>query len=196
MKKIKIMDKTILIYPGVYEPAEDSFILMDAAISMAHGNHLDLCCGTGIIGLFTADRVDSIVSIDINPIAIKNTKENFKINGLYNKLNAIVGDLFEPLRNIKFDLITINPPYLWNEEPRDLSWSGGIEGREIIDRFIIKVGEFLKNNGRALLIQSTHNDVNKTLNLINKVGLYGRILKEERFMFEGIVLIEIKKEKD
>lgn len=190
------MDKTILIYPGVYEPAEDSFILVDAATSMAHGNHLDLCCGTGIVGLFTADKVNSVTSIDLNPMAIKNVKENFKINGVYDKLNAIVGDLFEPLRNVKFDMITINPPYLWDEEPKDLSWSGGVEGREIIDRFIIEVGGFLKENGKALLVQSTHNDVDKTLNLINKVGLHGRILREERFMFEGIVLIEISKEKD
>lgn len=196
MKKVKVIDKTILIYPGVYEPAEDSFMLADAAISIAHGDFLDLCCGTGIVGLFSVEKVNSVTSIDINPIAVKNTKENFKINGVYSKLNAIVGDLFKPLGNVKFDIITINPPYLWSEEPRDLSWSGGVEGRDIIDRFIIEVGDFLKDNGKALLIQSTHNNVDKTLNLISKMRLHGRILKERRFMFEGIVLIEITKEKD
>lgn len=194
MKKIKIMDKIITIYPGVYEPAEDSLMLVDAVKSIAFGDHLDLCCGTGIVGLFTADRVDSVTAIDINPNAIKNTKYNFKINGFYEKLNAIVGDLFEPLmRKVKFDIITINPPYLWSEEPKDIAWNGGIEGRKIIDRFIKEVKDFLSNNGKALLVQSTLNDVNKTLSLINKMGLYGKIIMEKRFMFEGIIIIEITK---
>ncbi|MCS7097441.1 MAG: methyltransferase [Candidatus Methanomethyliaceae archaeon] len=193
MKRVKIRDRTILIYPEVYEPAEDSLMLVDAASSIAFGDHLDLCCGTGIVGLFTADKVNSVTAIDINPNAIKNTKENFKINGFYEKLNVIIGDLFTPLKNVKFDIITINPPYLWDEEPKDVSWNGGVEGRKIIDRFIKEVGNFLNDDGKALLVQSTLNDVNKTLSLINRMGLYGRVLMEQRFMFEGIVVIEVTK---
>ncbi|NHV45196.1 MAG: methyltransferase [Candidatus Verstraetearchaeota archaeon] len=191
MKEIKFMGKRIITFPGVYEPAEDSYLLIDAVMPIASGDVLDLCCGTGIVGLCIANRVKSVTSIDINPIAIKNTCENFKINLVYDKLNAIVGDLFSPLGKVKFDLITMNPPYLWEEEPMDISWTGGKKGREIIDKFIINVGKFLKKEGKALFIQSTINDIEESLNLINKMGLKGKIVMNRKFLFEEIVVIEI-----
>ncbi|MCC6012945.1 MAG: methyltransferase [Candidatus Verstraetearchaeota archaeon] len=185
------MGKRIIIYPGVYEPAEDSYLLIDAIMPIASGDILDLCCGTGIVGLCVADKVRSVTSIDINPIAIKNTCENFKINSVYDKLNAIVGDLFNPLGKVKFDLITMNPPYLWDEEPKDISWSGGKKGRNIIDRFIMSVSNFLKENGKALFVQSTINDIEESLELISKMGLKGKIIMRKKFLFEEIVVIEI-----
>ncbi len=186
------MEKRIVIFPGVYEPAEDSYLLIDVVMPIASGDVLDLCCGTGIIGLCIASKVKSVTSIDINPIAVKNTCENFKINLVYDKLNAIVGDLFSPLREVKFDLIIMNPPYLWEEdEPKDISWTGGKKGREIIDKFIINVGKFLKKNGKALFIQSTINNIEESLKLIDKMRLKGKVIMKKKFLFEEIVVIEI-----
>ena len=194
MQSLKFMGKNILVFPGIYAPCDDSFILIDTAISRASGRILDLCCGTGVVGLCLADKSESVTAVDLNPSAVKNTCENFRLNGHYEKLCAVVGDLFGPLRYRGYDLIVMNPPYLWDskEEPCDPSWSGGERGRRIIDRFIRCVGNYLNENGRALFVQSTLNGVEESLELIAEEGMRGRVVNSVDFMFEGLVVIEIE----
>ncbi|MEM4644442.1 MAG: methyltransferase [Candidatus Methanomethylicaceae archaeon] len=194
MQSLKIMGKNVLVFPDVYPPSEDSFILVDSAISRVYGRVLDLCCGTGFVGLCLAEKADSVTAVDLNPSAVKNTCENFRLNRQYEKLRAVVGDLFGPLRYKGYDLIVMNPPYLWDSdwEPDDLSWSGGERGRKIIDRFIREVGDYLNENGRALFVQSTLNGVDESLELIAGEGMKGRIINRINFMFEGLVVIEIE----
>ncbi|MDH5811440.1 MAG: methyltransferase [Candidatus Methanomethylicaceae archaeon] len=194
MQSLKIMGKNVLVFPDVYPPSEDSFILVDSAISRVYGRVLDLCCGTGFVGLCLAEKAESVTAVDLNPSAVKNTCENFRLNRQYDKLRAVVGDLFGPLRYKGYDLIVMNPPYLWDSdwEPDDLSWSGGERGRKIIDRFIREVGDYLNENGRALFVQSTLNGVDESLELIVGEGMKGRIINRINFMFEGLVVIEIE----
>ncbi|MEM3040199.1 MAG: methyltransferase, partial [Candidatus Methanomethylicaceae archaeon] len=191
MQSLKIMGKNVLVFPDVYPPSEDSFILVDSAISRVYGRVLDLCCGTGFVGLCLAEKAESVTAVDLNPSAVKNTCENFRLNRQYDKLRAVVGDLFGPLRYKGYDLIVMNPPYLWDSdwEPDDLSWSGGERGRKIIDRFIREVGDYLNENGRALFVQSTLNGVDESLELIAGEGMKGRIINRINFMFEGLVVI-------
>lgn len=193
MYNLNIMGKSVLVFPEVYAPSEDSFILVDAAIPRASGSVLDLCCGTGFVGLILADKSNSVTAVDLNSRAVRNTCENFRLNGAYDKLSAVVGDLFGPLSPRGYDLIVMNPPYLLDStwEPEDLSWSGGERGRKIIDRFIRDVGDYLEEDGRALFVQSTLNDVEESLRLIAEEGLMGRVVNRVDFMFEGLVVIEI-----
>ncbi|MCX8182278.1 MAG: methyltransferase [Candidatus Methanomethyliaceae archaeon] len=194
MQSLKIMGKRVVVFPGVYVPCEDSFILVDSAISRTSGRVLDLCCGTGFVGLCLAERAESVTAVDLNPLAVKNACENFSLNGHYEKLYAIVGDLFGPLRHKGYDLIVMNPPYLLDSdwEPEDLSWSGGEKGRRVIDRFIREVGDYLNEDGRALFVQSTLNNVDESLELIADEGMRGRVVNRTDFMFEGLVVIEIE----
>jgi len=193
MQSLKFRGKTILVFPGVYAPCEDSFMLVDSAISRASGHILDLCCGTGIVGVCLADGAESVTAVDLNPSAVKNTCENFKLNGFYGKLCAVVGDLFGPLRGNLYDLILMNPPYLLDSdwEPKDLSWSGGEKGRKVIDRFLREVGKYLNESGRALFVQSTLNGVDESLGRIQDEGLKGRVVNRRDFMFEELVVIEM-----
>ena len=43
---------------------------------------LDLCCGTGVIGICLSEKVKKVIGIEIIPQAIENAITNLKINGL------------------------------------------------------------------------------------------------------------------
>jgi release factor glutamine methyltransferase len=110
------------------------------------------------------------------------------------------GDLFESLKKgEQFSLILFNSPYLPSEPNEDNSWigkawAGGVDGRQVIDRFIADVPKFLHPEGRILLVQSSLSNVDKTLEMFNKVGLHAAVVYETKVAFESIVLIEAKRE--
>ena len=69
---------------------------------------------------------------------------------------------------VKFDLILFNAPYLPSEANEaetwiGRSWAGGVNGRQVIDRFIRQVHPHLKPGGRVLLMQSTLAGVEETV---------------------------------
>lgn len=75
---------------------------------------LDLCCGSGCIGLAIAawlpqTRVD-LADIDEQALAL--ARENVDLLGLDQRVELVPSDLFKGLRGRQYDLIVTNPPYV------------------------------------------------------------------------------------
>lgn len=75
----------------------------------------DLYCGIGTIGIFASKKVKKLYGIETVPQAIKDAKENAKINNIENA-EFFVGDVEKTLpefikeRNIKPDVVFVDPP--------------------------------------------------------------------------------------
>ena len=66
-----------------------------------------------------------------------------------------------------------------------------VNGRELIDRFINEVPQYLEKNGCALLMQSSLSDVDETLRKFEENGLKAVIIAEQDVpFFETIVLVK------
>jgi release factor glutamine methyltransferase len=75
---------------------------------------LDLCCGSGCIGLALAKEFSKsdAIGIDISEAAIQLSNEN-KIHNHLSNIKFVQSNLFKNLhKNFKCDLIVSNPPYL------------------------------------------------------------------------------------
>lgn len=190
--KVRIGSMEIEVFDGVYPPSEDTYLLMDAVKQQGGRVALELCPGTGAVGLSVAHAVGLIVAVDISPDAARNTLHNYRANGAAPKLEAVVGDLFSPLGDREFDLILMNPPYLPDDGglAEDGAWSAGSDGRAVIDRFILEVGRHLAAGGKAFFLQSTVNGVEESLEALRGQGLLARIVLTADFQFEGLVIIE------
>ena len=66
-------DINITNFEGVYEPAEDSW-LMSKHIPNFEGNVLEVGSGTGIISIHLARRGHQVTAVDLNPKAVQATK--------------------------------------------------------------------------------------------------------------------------
>ena len=185
----------------VYKPSDDTFLLLKNLRVNRGDVVLEVGCGCGIIALKAAKKARRVVATDLNPFAVKTTKENVKLNRLTGKVEVREGDLFKPIKkNEKFDLIIFNPPYLpttkkdrvkgWIEK----AWDGGPTGRKIIDRFLIEVEKFLKEKGRILMVQSTLSNVEKTIQKLSKKGFSVKVLEKKAFDFETLVCFEAFKQ--
>lgn len=117
---------------------------------------LDLCCGSGCIGLAIKKHTKADVDLaDVSRKAIKETKLNAKNNNL--KVNVIQSDLFDKIIT-KYDLIVSNPPYIKTTdlaalqpevkmEPK-LALDGGKDGYDFYREIIEKAPNFLNKNGK------------------------------------------------
>jgi 23S rRNA (uracil1939-C5)-methyltransferase len=74
---------------------------------------IDAYCGTGTIGLIAAGRVKSVLGVEINADAVKDAKENARLNGIKNVrfFTADAGEFMTSLaqENEKIDAVIMDP---------------------------------------------------------------------------------------
>jgi release factor glutamine methyltransferase len=173
---------------SVYSPTEDSFLLQKYVDKLVFGRVLDMGTGSGVQAITAAkkNQVEKVVATDINVDAIFATKNLAKTNGVTDKVFAIHSDLFKNIHE-KFNWIIFNPPYLPSEKGIiDATWDGGETGKEVIQRFLTKASNYLKENGGILLIYSSETNINENY------GYKWTLLEELHQFYETIfcVLLE------
>ena len=117
------------VTPDVLIPRDDTCAVADLAIKQAlfldqDPRILDLCCGSGCIGLAVASRVkDAKVTLaDKSLEALAVAKENVAMNKLSGRVRCIQADALKPAFPFlgRYDMIVSNPPYITAEEMKDL----------------------------------------------------------------------------
>ena len=182
---------------NVYEPAEDSFLFADRLQVLVGTSVLDMGTGTGILGVSAAGQAREVLSVDVNPFALRCAKKNAELNQVRSKMNFLQGNLFSPLsETAKFDLVLFNAPYLPSEPGEDKTWlgrawAGGPTGRNVIDRFISEAPSHLEKAGTIFLMQSSLANVEETVSKFSALELRTRIVTELALpFFEKLVLLK------
>ena len=117
------------VTPDVLIPRDDTCAVADLAIRQAlfldkDPRILDLCCGSGCIGLAIASRVkDAKVTLaDVSMKALSVAKDNTNLNKLSGRVRCVQADALKPAFPFlgKYDMIVSNPPYITGEEMTEL----------------------------------------------------------------------------
>ncbi len=184
----------ISTHENVYVPAEDSYLLAEN-LEVENGKSvLEIGTGSWIVAMYASKLTDKVTATDINFDAIQLAESNFKANNIDN-VELLFGNLFEPVKDRKFDVILFNTPYLPTEEGEviednlNYAFDGGLNGRKVIDLFLNEVKNHLNDGGIVQLIQSSLSDNDETLNKLDELGFIAEITKKEHYFFEDIVLI-------
>lgn len=117
---------------------------------------LDMCCGSGCLGLAIAKETKSFVTLaDVSKKALKVAKNNAKNNKIENVLFK-KSNLFEKIEQ-KFDVFVSNPPYIKTKDIEALqpevknfepviALDGGSTGLDFYKKIIADLESFLNNN--------------------------------------------------
>ncbi|MFI5534002.1 HemK2/MTQ2 family protein methyltransferase [Kitasatospora sp. NPDC051853] len=155
--------------PGVYRAQEDTDLLVECLGREpigARDSVLDLGTGTGAVALAAAGTGAQVTAIDISWRALGTARLNSLLNRRWIRLRH--GDLLEPVRGRRFDLVVSNPPYVPAEEdggpPRGMAraWDAGRDGRALVDRICRQAPSVLAEGGTLLVVHSSLCGVERT----------------------------------
>lgn len=162
----------------VYPPAEDSFLLLRAALREVRPDDrvLEVGTGSGYIAATLMSRAAILVGTDINPHAVVSARAR----GVEVVRTDLLAGISGPV-----DLILFNPPYLpttpgermddWLEYALD----GGPTGRATIERFVADAGRVLSPFGRVLLLVSSLTGPDEVRELFAREGFVSFVVDEE-----------------
>lgn len=182
----------IAVEPGVFVPRQRTAFLVQQAIKLGRPGAvvLDLCCGTGAIGLAIAAGLDRVElhAADLEPAAVHCARRNLApIGG-----TVYQGDLFDALPSRlqgSVDLLVVNAPYVptgqlpllppeaREHEPR-VALDGGPDGLSIQRRVAAAAFRWLAPGG-SLLIETSEDQAPQTSQVLAEHGLLPQVLTSD-----------------
>jgi release factor glutamine methyltransferase len=165
--EVEFLGLSIKVGPGVLVPRPETELLVVEALRLVSGKRrvraLDLCTGSGCIALALSRALpdSEIHGTDTSREALRYARLNARTNGAEN-VTFLKGNLFEPLRDLTFDLITANPPYVRSGdiqclEPEVRDWEplsaldGGEDGLDIYRELLGQSPSHLAEDGALVL---------------------------------------------
>lgn len=192
----------ILLDPDVFVPRRRTEFLVSMAVSFARAYDrqvvvVDLCCGSGALGLAVAATLQTVElhAADIDAAAVRCARRNLAGIGAVHQ-----GDLFDALPatlHRRVDVLLANVPYVPSEaitllpaeardhEPRT-ALDGGADGQEVMRRVIGASPRWLRPGGH-LLIEATDAQSAAALDCVARAGMAPRLAVAQEF--EATVVI-------
>eukprot|EP00835_Amoeboradix_gromovi_P001748 NODE_86_length_22163_cov_0.379442.p11 type:complete len:200 gc:universal NODE_86_length_22163_cov_0.379442:20343-20942(+) len=186
--------------PNVYDPSEDSFLLMDALEILKDINPVvvvEVCCGTGTVGTFAKYLFPNshIILSDkfIDPCV--NAKNTLLRNNLL--ADVVQMNLADNFRFGTIDLLICNPPYVPSESELsgiDAAWAGGLYGCTAVTvPLLLQINRILSSQGQLLLLLLKVNLKYDLLRLCNENNLSFSCVIERQCGREFLFVFSIKK---
>src|SRR5215469_5834462 len=181
----------VRVDPGVFVPRRRSEFLVRTAVALAARQDrpvvVDLCCGTGALGLATATSLarsglggTELHAADIDPAAVRCARRNVEPAGGH----VYQGDLFDPLPHRlrgRISVLICNAPYVPSEEvsflpaeardhePR-IALDGGPDGLAMLRAVAAQAPRWLAADGH-LLVETSERQAPHMADAMSAAGL-------------------------
>ncbi|XP_033100794.1 methyltransferase N6AMT1-like [Anneissia japonica] len=194
-------------YDHVYEPAEDTFLLLDALEkdnAFIQKTRPTLCvevgCGSGTVTTFLSKLLGNsaqCIGTDLNGFATSTTKRTAIQNSA--SVEIVQMDLvnsFLPRLCGQVDLILFNPPYVVTPSEEvgvggiTASWAGGIHGMEVTNRFLPIVPKLLSQEGAFYLVAIKENKIGNIEEQMLSCGLIMEKILERKAGSERLAILK------
>ncbi len=189
----EFMGLKFYVSPSVFIPRPETEILIENTLRLIKDEHLNtphlLEIGTGsgaiAVSLTKYNPSCKIVASDISEDALKVALDNAKFNGVDERIEFILADLFLGIgRRESFDLIISNPPYIpsvdYEALPFEVKYEpkfaldGGRKGLDFYKKIIPESVERLSSNG-YLILEMGLGQSEAIRDLVGRTESYGEI---------------------
>ncbi|WP_327089290.1 methyltransferase [Nonomuraea sp. NBC_01738] len=177
---------TLVIPPDVHPITGMSHPLGRAVLDeVREGDRvLDMGTGSGVNAILAASKSADVVAVDLNPSAVETARANAVRNGVADRIDVRVSDVFSAVEG-RFDLIVFDPPFRWFA-PRDmLETATTDENYGALTAFFTGVRDHLTADGRMLLFFGTSGDLGYLRSLADGQGFTTEIVSTEKLVRDG-----------
>jgi len=181
----------IVVAPGVFVPRRRTEPLVDCAVQLLSSRTnpvvVDLCCGTGAIGVAIARRLEvELHAADVDQDAVACARQNVTMGEVHE------GDLYDALPaglRGRVDLLAVNAPYVPTEEIRlmppearlhehHVALDGGSDGLDLHRRVAAGAPVWLRPGG-TLLIETSAAQAESTAAACAAAGVQPTTLRRD-----------------
>jgi release factor glutamine methyltransferase len=180
----------VTLLPGVFVPRVRSELLVEVAAGVVRPGDIvvDLCCGSGALGLALRQKVPGIelYAADLDPVAVECARVNLSNTPVFE------GDLFDALPGALRGRVTVllaNVPYvatrhipLLPAEARDheppMALDGGPDGLDIFRSVVAGAGTWLADGG-IVLSEVTAAQVGPATEAVKVAGLDVAVIDDD-----------------
>ncbi|XP_055542118.1 uncharacterized protein LOC129727886 [Wyeomyia smithii] len=210
----------------VYEPAEDSFLLLDALEDELNAIQrlrplltVEIGPGSGIVISALSKALGSAcgfyLGVDINPHACRITGETARMNCPGCQVEVINMNLLAGFNSGLVDLLIFNPPYVptsevsteteleeqidqFAEKGHDLvkSWAGGLDGMAVTNKVLRDLDRLMSPNGVFYLLLLKENKPDEVKARLEANGFRMKIVKERKVRGEHLFVVRITRNPD
>eukprot|EP01031_Cornospumella_fuschlensis_P027867 gene27866-33651_t len=196
----------------LYIPAEDTYLLCDALLqeeetltALNPQIVVEIGCGSGCVITYLCQQlakcnIESFTAYatDINPIALERSQKTAERNNVtinFVKTNFL--DAIEAEVCGRIDVLLFNPPYVPtpSEEIQgdgvEASWAGGVDGREVIDKFLPRLKDYLSSRGLCYLILVQENRPEDVSRVLASHGMASQVICQKRAVNEQLMVMKI-----
>ena len=201
----EFMKMDFYVNENVLIPRPDTEILVEEVIQIARTMDkpriLDLCTGSGAIAISIAKYVPNAVvcAVDISEKALEVAVENAR--RLKANVKFIKSNLFKDLKEMKFDIIVSNPPYIKKDDIQFLSdevqkepeiaLDGGYDGLDFYRKISRQAIEYLKF-GSYLCFEIGFDQKIDVIDIIEKEEHYtGTYCKKDLYGNDRIIVTKV-----
>jgi len=139
--KIDSADSELVLWPN-----PTSRLLARFTVRRRSRATLDLGTGNGIQALAAAAHSDKVVATDLNRRAAAFAMFNARLNGIEN-VEFRVGNTFEPVAGLKFDLIVSNPPFFVTPSSQFLFCDNPLDLDQLCRQLVREAPFYLNEDG-------------------------------------------------
>ncbi|MDD2523375.1 MAG: peptide chain release factor N(5)-glutamine methyltransferase [Endomicrobiia bacterium] len=201
--KTEFMGLEFNVNSNVLIPRQETELLVEEVNNQIKINNykeiLDMCTGSGCIAISVAYEKDVLVTAaDISKEAIDIAVGNSRINKVSSKIEFLISNMFDNIKDKKFDIIISNPPYITREEFKTLEEELLFEPKNALvaeddglffyNKIAEKSKEYLNNNG-IIVLELNSNISQKIVELFEIYGFIKiKIIKDYANLDRVLVL--------
>ena len=190
---------TFVDWNHVYEPSEDTFLLLDALFADRAALResrviVEIGPGSGVVSTYLAKLThNNVLAVDVNEAACALTQRTAAANGA--RVDVMRGDLCGALRSYSVDALVFNPPYVPTSDEEvggagiEAAWAGGLRGRRVLDRLLPHVARVLSERGRFYVVCVAENDPASIVSYLRERGLTGETVLRRRARNEALSVL-------
>jgi release factor glutamine methyltransferase len=167
----------------LYVPSDDTFLLADCIMQYRGKCALEIGVGSGILLQVLEKFFRDVAGSDISLHALQHCRgKSSAMLACCDAASVFTG---------KFDLIVSNPPYLPDDDAKDLTVHGGPAGIETTIRFIRSALPLLAGGGKILVVVSSLANATELDRLVAEMKIHKKVIKEKRLFYETLSVVEL-----